>query len=264
VTEEYLEGIRLERRGRVATITIDRPERRNAISSGVADRLTRLFVELDEDPDVWAIGLTGAGDKAFCAGADLKEADEQARGEGYRPPAQMRSVERNLFEVILETGKPTVAIINGVALGGGLELALACDIRLVAAHAVLAMPEAKRGMGANFGSVWLPRLIPRAIALEMLYTGEPLPLEDARAYGLVNRVVPFAELHERAAALLDAIVANAPLTVQRFKQMTLKGESLSVHAALRLNVGPNPYASRDREEGARAFVEKRAPRWEGR
>jgi len=171
---------------------------------------------------------------------------------------------RNVFESVLETYKPTIAALNGPALAGGCELALACDLRLAADHAFLGMPEVKIGMGANFASVLLPRLVPRAIALEMLYTGETISAQDALRHGLVNRVVPKAELADATERFVRGIVANAPLTLRRYKEMSTKGWELSVHAALRLNAGPNPYLSEDREEGIRARLEKRPPRWKGR
>ncbi|GII24727.1 enoyl-CoA hydratase/isomerase family protein [Planosporangium mesophilum] len=247
----------------VAYVTINRPERRNALSIGVMSELTDVFCEVAADDDVWAVLLTGAGDKAFCAGADLKELDERAR-EGKRFPMPMTGPGRNLFEVVLETYKPVVAALNGPVLAGGCELALACDLRIAADHAYIGLPEAKRGMGANLATVLLPRLVPRPIALEMLYTGDPLQPDEALKWGLYNRVVPREKLRDESEAFVRSIVANAPLTLRRYKEMTTKGWELSVHAALRLNAGPNPYLSEDREEGVRAFVEKRAPKWRGR
>lgn len=255
--------ILFEVRDHVAYVTIDRPERRNALSQAVTASLIECFCKAQDDPDVWAIALTGSGDRAFCAGADLKEFDEMAR-RGEQIPVPMRGPQRNLFEVVLETYKPTIAVLNGPAMAGGCELALACDIRIAAEHAALGMPEAKRGMGANFATALLPRLIPRNIALEMLYTGEPLTAEEALRLGLYNRVVPAAELPEAAEKLVRSIVANAPLSLRRYKEMTTKGWELPVQSALRLDVGPNPYLTEDRAEGIRAYLEKRPPDWKGR
>jgi len=250
-------------RDRVAYCVLNRPERRNALSQPVLRRMAEVLTTAAEDPDVWAIVVTGTGDRAFCAGGDLKELDEIARS-GERFPVPMTGPDRNLFELVLEIGKPTIAVLNGPALAGGFELALACDIRIAAEHAVVGMPEAKRGMGANFATVLLPRLVPRSVALSMLYTGEPMSPSDALHWGLVNAVHPADRLAEEAEAFVRSIVANAPLALRRYKEMATKGWELSVHAALRLDAGPNPYLSADRQEGIRAFVEKRAPRWEGR
>lgn len=257
------EEVLFEVRDRVAYITLNRPESRNALSQAVVARLAEVFTVAAEDNDVWAIVLTGTGDRAFCAGGDLKELNQIAQ-EGRRFPVPMTGTERNLFELVLEVGKPTIAALNGPAVAGGFELALACDIRIAAEHATIGMPEAKRGMGANFATVLLPRLVPRSVALSMLYTGELMAPAEALHWGLVNAVHPADQLAKETEEFVRSIVANAPLALRRYKEMVTKGWELSVQAALRLNVGPNPYLSADREEGVRAFIEKRAPRWEGK
>jgi enoyl-CoA hydratase len=248
---------------RVAYVTINRPEARNAINPTVRRGLIEAFADASVNPDVWVVVLTGTGDRAFCAGGDLKQNDANARA-GKRHVVPMTGPERNVFETILETYKPTIAALNGLAYGGGLELAIACDIRIAADHAKLCLPEAKRGMGANFASVLLPRLIPRALAMQMLYTAEPITVQQAQSWGLVNMVVPGAELKQTVDSFARKLVGNAPVTLQRYKHMAVKGWDLPIPTALRLDAGTNPYLSEDRKEGVRAFVEKREPKWTGR
>ena len=250
-----------ETAGHVKYLTINRPERRNAFDAATKDELVSAYVEANADPEVWAVCITGSGDRAFCAGRDLKELDAD-RADGRQIGSPMEEPGRNLHEVVLETYKPTIASINGAAIGGGLELALACDLRIAADTATLGLPEVRRGMGANFASVLLFRLIPRALAFQLLYTGEPVTAVQALSWGLVNQVVPAAELPDATRALARQVVRGAPLTLRRYKEMAVKGWDIPVPAALRLNAGPNPYTSKDREEGVRAFVEKREPQWQ--
>lgn len=256
-------ALRYEIRDRIAYITLDRPEVRNAINQEVRQGLIESFSDASVNPDVWVVMITGSGDKAFCAGNDLK-ANHQNHQSGRRHVVPMTGPDKNIFEAVLETYKPTIAVLNGVAYGGGLELALACDMRIAADHAKLCLPEAKRGMGANFGSVLLPRMIPRGIAMQMLYTAEPITAQAALHWGLVNQVVPYAKLQETAESFARSLLKNAPLTLQRYKHMAVKGWEMPVATALRLDAGPNPYLSEDRAEGVRAFVEKREPRWQAK
>lgn len=256
-------GLRVSVTDRVAQVVLDRPDRLNALSTGLQHDLIEAFDRFEEDDDVWVVLLTGAGDRAFCAGVDLKEVN--AGDADARPLSMpMRGTGRNVFETVLECGKPVVVALNGVAAGGGCEIAIAADVRFAAEGARMGLPEAKRGMGANFGCQVLPRLIPRGIAFELLYSGEFITAQEAHRWGLVNRVLPAEQLMAEAAAFCRQVAANAPLTVRRYKAMITRGADLPLSAALRLNVGPNPYRSEDRAEGVAAFLEKRPPVWRAR
>jgi enoyl-CoA hydratase len=244
--------------GRVRTLTLNRPDRMNAMTRSLQRELGEAVVDAGLDPAVSVIVLTGAGERAFCAGVDLKEI------QAGPPRAPYDSVARMVWEVVLGVGKPTVAALNGAAVGGGFELALACDMIVAATGVRVGLPEAKRGMGAVFGSVALPRRLPPGVAAELLYTGELVTIDELERWGFVQRLVEPADLRTAAAGFAAGIAANAPLSLRRIKEMGVKGASLPLAAATRLDAGPNPYGSQDVREGVQAFLERREPRWQGR
>ena len=248
----------------VRLLTMNRPDRRNALSRELKTALAHAIIDADVDNDVSVVAITGAG-TSFCAGADLKDAramDESGGKARYRGP--LHEAERSLFEVMIDSRKPLLAILNGPAVAGGCELALSCDLRVAADTSFLQLPEAKRGMGAHMASVLLPQMAPPAIAMEWLYTGRKITLEECERWGLVNRIVPAAKVMEAGLELAGEIATSAPLSLQRMKLTFRKAWGLPLHAAVRLDVGPDVYASEDRKEGARAFLERRPAKWQGK
>jgi enoyl-CoA hydratase len=248
---------------KVGYLVIDRQERLNALSKAVQKDIIETIDGYSSSSDAWGVILSAAGSRAFSAGVDLKEVSE-ADQNGTAMQRPMTGSMRNVFETVYDCAKPTMAVLNGLAVGGGCEIALACDLRIASNDAVIGMPESKRGMGAAFGSALLPRLIPAALAFEMLYFGESIPASRAAEIGLVNRVVPLDDLGELATDMMGELVKRAPLTVRRYKAVINRTRELPLAAALRTDVQPDPYGSWDRSEGVAAFAEKREPQWEAR
>lgn len=251
-----------EKNGRIATVTINRPERMNALHPPANFELHDIWNEFENDPEVWIGILTGSGDKAFSAGNDLKYTAEHGRG-------MARSAKTGFGGIIARTTcwKPIIAAVNGFALGGGFEMALACDIIIAAEHARLGLPEPRVGLMAGAGGVHrLPRMIPHKIAMGHILTGRHMTAEEGHRWGIVNEVVPLAELIPTAQHWAEEILQCAPLSVRASKQAALMGLGHPLDIALHLNYSEVDAMGRseDTVEGPRAFAEKRQPNWKAR
>jgi enoyl-CoA hydratase len=246
----------------VATITLNRPDVLNAQNDVLRRELTEIFGALVTDDDVKVAVITGAGDRAFSAGADIREFVEPAS------PTQLRERRKRIdFRAAMDRcPQPIIAAIHGFALGGGLELALACDIRIAAANAQLGLTEINLAIiPGGGGTQRLSRLVGRGKALEMILTGMRIPADEALRIGLVERVVPAGEALAAATELARTIAGKAPIALRYAKESVVKGLGMSLEDGLRLegDLSTLLRTTEDRLEGARAFLEKRAPRWTG-
>jgi enoyl-CoA hydratase/carnithine racemase len=254
-----LEFIRYEKRDHIAVVTINRPEVMNALHPAANEELSQVWDDFAADKNAWVAILTGAGDKAFSAGNDLKWT--AAHGVPRMPKGGFAGLV-NRFDLY----KPLIAAVNGFALGGGLEIALACDIVIAADHARLGLPEPRVGLAAAAGGTHrLPRQIPLKIAMGMMLTARPISAAEATRFGLVNEVVPAANLMATAERWAGEILECSPLAVQATKQAAMDGLGLPVADAV---TRPWPlmqklFASDDAREGPLAFAQKRKPRWQG-
>jgi enoyl-CoA hydratase/carnithine racemase len=247
-----------ELRGAVAWLTINRPEARNALNSEVREGLFAGVRRFNDDDAAKVLILTGAGDRAFCAGGDLKEmADTELRV----PPLDFLPQ----FGHNIEVAKPTIAAVNGIAYAGGFLLAQNCDLCIASENATFAISEVKVGRGAPWAAP-LPWLIPPRVAMQILLTGDPMDAARAHALGLVNEVVPAADLHEVTQRLAERIAANAPLSVLAAKQtVRLVAENSLTRAYEEAERIWEPvYLSQDAQEGPAAFRDRRRPTWRGR
>ena len=259
--------ILVEKREKIAIITLNRPEAYNAMNSEAWKEITNAWINVKDDPEIWTIIVTGTGDKAFCAGQDLKEMAQlkkEAEREGRPYVSTLPEVSPVKY---MEMPKPVIAAINGFAIGGGLELALVCDIRIAADHARLGLQEVRQSLipGAG-GTQRLPRFVPFGIALEMLMTGDLVSAQEAYRIGLVNRVVPLSELMPAAQALANRINENGPLAVRAAKEAAYKGMQMHLNEGFRFEtlLLSRLRQSEDAWEGPRAFAEKRKPNYKGR
>ena len=254
-----------EKRGHIAIITLNRPERMNALGRELSAELRDAEAEFARDDDVWLGIYAGAGDRAFCAGLDLKEAAQQGSSGATGASSGTSPISR--FERIApDHGKVTIAAINGAAYGGGLEMALGCDIRICAENARMALAEVKVGLCPPGGSFNLPRLVGLSNSMWLLLSGEPVDAGEALRMGLVTRVVPYAELLDTAVGMGETIVANAPLAVRATRKLAHLGMEMPRDYARRMGAMliESVWSSEDAVEGARAFAERRPPEWQMR
>jgi enoyl-CoA hydratase len=251
-----------ETRGRVAIFTLNRPDRRNAVDPDVTAQMNELVSRFEGDSDLWVGIVTGAGDEAFCAGADLKEIAEGRLSE-------IVDVEPYGFAGVVRGArrKPLIAAVNGYALAGGCEIALACDIVLASEHARFGLPEVRHGIIAGAGGLQrLPRIVPPLRALELILTGRTIDAREALSLGLVNEITALADLRPRAVEVAQAIAANAPIAVRESLAVARLAISDGEDAAWRraAEAWQLVLASQDASEGPRAFAERRKPVWQGR
>lgn len=251
-----------EKEGRIAIFTINRPQAMNAMNMEAIRELHEAMVDFRDDPELWVGIITGAGEKAFCSGADIKDTLPFTKEHGDSPWAFPATPMRGL-----ELWKPLIAAINGMALGGGLEIVLACDIRIAAENARLGTPEVNLGLIPGWGGTQrLPRMLPWCKAAEILLMGRPIDAEEAYRIGLVNKVVPQDKLMPTAREWAEVICRAGPLAVRAAKEAMIRGYGMTLEDGLRLENSLEAYvmATEDFTEGTTAFVEKRKPIYKAR
>ena len=251
----------IERENAIATITINREKAYNALNEGVMDGLSQVFMDLEKDRGVMVVIITGAGEKAFVAGADLKEIQETGRGR----PALIKKGQ-DVLTLIRNSTKVVIGAVNGFALGGGCELAASCDIRFASENAKFALPEAKLGLMPGYGGTQiLSRLVGTGRAKYMMFSGDMLSADEAFQFGLVERVCAHEKLMEEVKAFAKRITKNGPLAVKGIKRAVDGGLERPLDEALRLELAEYTKValSEDAEEGMSAFMEKKTPTFKG-
>lgn len=247
----------------IAVVTINRPERRNALDAEHYDGLSKAWMRVRDDPEVRVAIVTGAGDKAFCAGADIKS----WVGREFELSELWLTQKGQLLNRGLEVWKPIIAAVNGVCIGGGVTLLLATDIRVAVEGATFGLAEVKRGIiAANGGTQRVMQQLPHCIAMEMLLTGEPIDARTAERWGMINKIVPAGELRSAAMAYARRISANAPLALQAAKELALRSRDMDIATGLRMEQLVNRILqqSEDNREARDAFANKRTPSFKGR
>ena len=254
--------VEFEVKDHIATITLNRPEKHNAMDTEMYTAISSHLNEIDSNDDIWVGVITGAGDKAFTAGADLvgMHGTAEKAEVGWSSPRPTR------FDLGLEVQKPLIAAVNGYCLAGGLELALVCDIRIASETAEFGCPEVKWNLLHGYGAQLLPRIVGTSNAMYMLLTGQFINAMDALRIGLVNEVVPPDRLMRRVYQLAATICGNGPMAIRMTKELALRSRDLSIPDGVRLYQALNRLVelSDDLEEGTRAFAEKRKPEFKNR
>ena len=255
--------LKFEKKNSIAYVTVNRPDKLNALNMQVMDDLRSAFTAIRDDNEVRVAILTGSGEKAFVAGADIGELNKQdtVAAKAYTHKGQ------SVLDLIENLGKPVIACINGFALGGGCELSMACTFRLASENAKMGQPEVKLGIMAGYGGTQrLPRLVGKGLAMQILLTGEMISAQEALRIGLVNEVVPQGELLARAEAIAAKIIANAPLACQYTMEAVNHGMEMTLPEGLFLEATlfAVACATEDKKEGTSAFLEKRAAAFKGK
>ena len=262
-TLTQFENLLYDTKDHIAYITVNRPKVLNALNAATMEDLRRAFTMAKDDPEVRVVILTGAGEKAFVAGADIGELQQQNPVQAKEYTHRGQSV----LDLMENLGKPVIGCVNGFALGGGCELALACTMRLASENAKLGQPEVKLGLIPGYGGTQrLPRLVGKGLAMQLVLSGEMISAQEAYRMGLVNEVVAAAELTPRAEAIARKIIANAPLAVQYAMEAVNHGMEMPLKEGLYLEAALFGVicATDDKNEGTRAFLEKRAANFKGK